>query len=77
MQETQPGTKSPAPAEAASGGSRQPAEYTAGELAEHANELFGVREEVLHGALCLDPAERFTVWQAARKIKQFMKAKVK
>lgn len=77
MTESNHTTKSPKPAEAAKSGRRKPAVYTTGELTAHANELFGVREEVLHGALSRDSAERFTVEQAAQKIKQFMKAKVK
>lgn len=56
---------------------REAACYTTQELMAHADELFGVREEVVHGALCRESAERFTVEQAAQKIKQFMKAKVK
>ncbi|MDO3408546.1 hypothetical protein QWJ34_02060 [Saccharibacillus sp. CPCC 101409] len=51
--------------------------YTPAELMLHAGELFGVREEVVSGALYSETAERFTVEQAAHKIKQFMKAKVK
>lgn len=56
---------------------REAALYTAEELMQHAEDRFGVRKEVVYGALCGESAERFTVEQAVQKIKQFMKAKVK
>lgn len=56
---------------------QQPAAYTAAELMAHAERLFGVREEVVRGALGCDTAERYTVEETADRITQFMKAKVK
>ncbi|MEJ8306584.1 hypothetical protein [Saccharibacillus sacchari] len=56
---------------------REAALYTADELMPHAEDLFGVRKEVVHAALCGESEKRFTVEQVRQKIKQFMKAKVK
>lgn len=56
---------------------REAALHAADELMSHAEDLFGVRKEVVHAALCGESEERFTVEQAMQKIKQFMKAKVK
>jgi len=56
---------------------REAALYTADELMSHAEDLFGVRKEVVHAALFGESEERFTVEQVMQKIKQFMKAKVK
>ena len=56
---------------------REAALYTADELMPHAEDLFGVRGEIVHAALCGESEQRFTVEQTMQKIKQFMKAKVK
>ncbi|OWA34360.1 hypothetical protein B9G55_18800 [Saccharibacillus sp. O16] len=56
---------------------KSPVTFTATELMTHAEQLFGVREEVLHGALGQGTEKQYTVEQAASRITQFMKAKVK
>lgn len=56
---------------------QQSAAYTAAELMAHAERLFGVREEVVRGALGPETAELYTVEETAARITQFMKAKVK
>lgn len=57
---------------------QQPTAYTAAELMAHAERLFGVREEVVRGALGPETAERcYTVEETENRITQFMKAKVK
>ncbi|WP_226003406.1 hypothetical protein [Paenibacillus sp. BJ-4] len=50
--------------------------YTLGELKEHAEQLFSVKEEVLAGAFFGEQDKLFTVAEAHTKIEQFMKAKV-
>ncbi|MBE0340885.1 hypothetical protein E4V51_06285, partial [Paenibacillus sp. 28ISP30-2] len=47
-----------------------------GELKEHAEQLFSVKEEVLAGAFFGTQDKLFTVAEAHTKIEQFMKAKV-
>jgi len=51
--------------------------YTLNELLQHADELFGVKAEVLYGVFYDDSEKLFSVEEATQKIQQFMKAKVK
>ncbi|MCQ4086673.1 hypothetical protein [Saccharibacillus sp. JS10] len=57
--------------------SSESALYPASAWMEHAESLFGVRAEVVHGALCQQKAKHFTKQQVTEQINQFMKAKVK
>lgn len=50
--------------------------YDLAELQTHAKELFGVRAEVLAGAMYGVAGAQFTVDEVKQKIDQFMKAKV-
>ncbi|MED5020197.1 hypothetical protein P9847_23290 [Paenibacillus chibensis] len=50
--------------------------YVLAELKEHAQELFGVKAEVMTGAFYQAEEERLSVTEARTKIEQFMKAKV-
>ncbi|MEC0369426.1 hypothetical protein [Paenibacillus chibensis] len=50
--------------------------YALAELKGHAQELFGVKAEVMAGAFFQAEDERFSVTEARAKIEQFMKAKV-
>ncbi|MDQ1232953.1 hypothetical protein QE450_000451 [Paenibacillus sp. SORGH_AS306] len=52
-------------------------QYTLTELLQHADELFGVKAEVLHGVFYDDSEKLFSVEEATQKIQQFMKEKVK
>lgn len=52
-------------------------QYPLNELLQHADELFGVKAEVLHGVFYNDSDKLFSVKEATQKIQQFMKAKVK
>lgn len=51
--------------------------YTRAELMNHAEALFAVKAEVLHGALYEAAQETFSIEEAKERINQFMKAKVK
>lgn len=52
-------------------------QYTLNELLQHADQLFGVKAEVLHGVFYDESEKLFSVEDATQKIQQFMKAKVK
>lgn len=52
-------------------------QYPLNELLQHADELFGVKAEVLHGVFYDNSDKLFSVEEATQKIQQFMKAKVK
>ena len=52
-------------------------QYPLNELLQHADELFGVKVEVLHGVFYDNSDKLFSVEEATQKIQQFMKAKVK
>ncbi|WP_422658207.1 hypothetical protein ACK8P5_21115 [Paenibacillus sp. EC2-1] len=50
--------------------------YDLSELQVHAKELFGVRAEVLVGAMYGVAGAQFTVSEVKQRVEQFMKAKV-
>ncbi|MBE7681103.1 MULTISPECIES: hypothetical protein [Paenibacillus] len=58
--------------------SKQPdPQYTRVELMNHAEALFAVKAEVLHGALYEAAQQTFSIEETQVRINQFMKAKVK
>ncbi|GAB1157478.1 hypothetical protein YWY31_35030 [Paenibacillus illinoisensis] len=58
--------------------SKQPdPQYTRAELMYHAEALFAVKAEVLHGALYEAAQQTFSIEETQVRINQFMKAKVK
>ena len=58
--------------------SKQPdLQYTRAELMNHAEALFAVKAEVLHGALYEAAQQTFSIEETQVRINQFMKAKVK
>ncbi|MGG4479491.1 hypothetical protein [Paenibacillus xylanilyticus] len=58
--------------------SKQPdPQYTRAELMNHAEALFAVKAEVLHGALYEAAQQTFSIEETQVRINQFMKAKVK
>ncbi|MEK4434213.1 MULTISPECIES: hypothetical protein [Paenibacillus] len=52
-------------------------QYTRAELMNHAEALFAVKAEVLHGALYEAAQQTFSIEETQVRINQFMKAKVK
>lgn len=50
--------------------------YTRAELMNHAEALFAVKAEVLHGALFEAAQQTFSIQEVRESINQFMKAKV-
>lgn len=57
-------------------GSSSQAQYAQEELLLHAEELFGVKPEVLHGVFHGRTEQSFTIEEVNTQIQQFMKAKV-